>query len=135
MSQRVFCFVVVLILFFNGEIFSQGTPIFLNVSPNYNNLSTFDFEKQFQLHYGPKGIPIAPGAIKCEPGGTVIRQSIFILPGSPLSPSYYLNHLGFFCKKELQLERITSLPLRVRLGSLAYVNYLEQKPGALKPQP
>ena len=40
---------------------------------------------------------------------------------------YYTKNMGFMCKKELQLEKNTKLPIRFRLGSLNYVNYLEGK--------
>jgi len=47
-----------------------------------------------------------------------------------IRPNHYLNGLGFFCKKEWLIEQKTKIPLRLRLGSLAYTNVLEQKAGS-----
>jgi hypothetical protein len=52
---------------------------------------------------------------------------------SPIAKNFSAMQLGFVCKKELQFEKKTSIPLRLRLGSLDYTNYLEQKPNSLKP--
>ena len=51
-----------------------------------------------------------------------------------LAPRYYIQSLGVVCKNELQLEKITKVAFRIRLGSLEYVNWIEQKPNAHKPQ-
>ena len=48
----------------------------------------------------------------------------------PLPQNFYKQGLPFFCRQELQLQKITSLPLYFRVGSKDYVDYLEKKPNA-----
>jgi hypothetical protein len=38
---------------------------------------------------------------------------------------FYTCNIGFFCKKELVIEKATKIPLRFRLGSLQQCNYYE----------
>jgi len=74
---------------------------------------------------------------------TIIQPSLFArgflnengnsLNRLPALKSYEVQSMSFFCRKEWQFEKATSIPLRIRLGSLEYTNYLEQKPNALKP--
>lgn len=52
---------------------------------------------------------------------------------SSVPADFYTRHFGFFCKRELKLEKSTGIPLRLRVGSLSYTDYLEQKPNAVKP--
>jgi hypothetical protein len=46
---------------------------------------------------------------------------------SVINADFYACNFGFFCKKELQFEKATKIPLRFRLGSMQYNNYLEGK--------
>lgn len=44
-----------------------------------------------------------------------------------LDPRFYVNNMGFFCKQELKLQRITLLPVKFRLGSVSYCDRMEGK--------
>jgi hypothetical protein len=44
-----------------------------------------------------------------------------------LAADYYVQNIGFFCKREWEFEKKTHVPLKFRLGSLDYVNHLEGK--------
>jgi hypothetical protein len=54
-------------------------------------------------------------------------DSLRNLPIQIIPANYYTKNLAFFCKKELQLEKITKVPFRFRLGSTDYVDQLEGK--------
>ena len=47
-----------------------------------------------------------------------------------ITQNYYTKGLSFFCKKELQLQKLTNVNVFFRLGSKNYVDYLERKPNA-----
>jgi hypothetical protein len=87
---------------------SSGKTPFIRLPIHYNTLQNFQFEGQIRHD---------------------MKNAVYI---SSLIPSY-INSLGFACKKEWQLEKITSIPFRFRLGSLEYVNWMERKPNANRP--
>ena len=44
-----------------------------------------------------------------------------------LPPDFYSIHLGFFCRQEIKIEKLTKVPLRFRLGSVQECDRMEGK--------
>jgi hypothetical protein len=53
--------------------------------------------------------------------------SIRVLP-----QNFYNQHMGYFCKKEVQIQKAIILPIYFRLGSKEYTDWMETKPNATK---
>ena len=46
---------------------------------------------------------------------------------APIPSAYCYQNLAFFCKVEVKLEKFSTFPIKFRLGSVPYVDSLEQK--------
>jgi len=120
-SQRVYQILVVFMLILPAKIFSQQQmPLFAQKTPHMCSEENLKAQKNQNNSYSfsafvdtkaPRLFTLNPLPIKME----VINANLTI------------QNLPFFCKKEFIFEKNTSVPLRVRLGSLDYVNKLEGK--------
>jgi hypothetical protein len=54
-------------------------------------------------------------------------DSLRNLPLRVVASNYYSNNLPFFCKQELQIQKITKVPVKFRIGSVEEVDKLEGK--------
>lgn len=122
LAQRQISFVVVLFLMFSGKIFGQENMADIS-TPKLSKTATYITKMPYKTTFVSKYFLNDESA---GSGKAIISLKI-------ISPSFYSCNLGFICKKELQLEKVVVVPFRFRLGSLAYVNYLEQKPNAVNP--
>lgn len=132
MPQRIFFIVVVLIFLFNGEILGQQKNV--EKIPVISN-KWFNPGVMGQYHYPSPFIkkPILPVLLDGEKINDLsfLRLSASPKLFTPITKDFYCNNLSFFCRKEWQIEKATSIPLRFRLGSLEYTDYLEKKPNAI----
>ena len=135
MPKRFFSLVVALILLVYGETSGQQTTVekflkstaigHLNPADKKGKPKVIKFSKNFTFLL-----------LSSEMTGRVkLPERHIPLTSTKLSQNNFdTQKLSFFCQKEWQFEKATSIPLRFRLGSLEYTNYLEQKPNAFKPQ-
>ena len=123
-SQRAYQILVVLVLMLPLTMLSQQQmPLFAQKIPHILKAVGDCNEKQIQTEKGY----INPFFVD---NGMV--RPITLIPPLPfktpvIDANLAIQNLPFFCKKEFLFEKNTSVPLRVRLGSLDYVNKLEGK--------
>ena len=123
-SQRVYQFLVVLMLILPARIFSQQQmPLFAQKTPHIKSPGNFNArENQNNSHRSYPFInneALRPFTLSPFP----FRVEVIEV----MNANFTIQNLPFFCKKEFLFEKNTSVPLRVRLGSLDYVNKLEGK--------
>jgi hypothetical protein len=106
-------------IFVAGQTFSQKNNI---VNEKNLLLSTI------------KSTKLQPKSIKQYHQNTTVKNNINItsLYNSVknlliITPAYYTQNFGFFCKKELAFEKVTGIPFRFRLGGVEQCDYLEGK--------
>lgn len=130
MLQRFFYLVVVLIFTIDGESFGQLR--YVEKSPNLLQNNMHNPRNDAVIHNEKLNIKLA---VLYSPfvNRYLIDNSASLSWVRALKTCSDIQSLAFFCRKEWQFEKATSIPLRIRLGSLDYTNYLEQKPNALKP--
>jgi hypothetical protein len=79
----------------------------------------------------PSIIPVVDTTLKhTTPFLYTGKLSVTVYTINTIPANYYNNTLGFVCRKEWLVEQKTKVPLRLRLGSLAYTDAMEQKAGA-----
>ncbi len=62
----------------------------------------------------------------------ILKDTLLPINIKTVPANYYIQHLSFFCKKEVQIQKSTGVNLFFRLGNKEYVDYLERKPNAVK---
>ncbi len=108
-----------------GQIYTIKTATdaaFFNAKPVYSAQKSLSYRNYFPQS---KKILQKNTAVAALPA-----VYINVRPCSVISADLYTRNFGFFCKQELQFEKATKIPLRFRLGSLQYNNYLEGKPNS-----
>ncbi|RYY54947.1 MAG: hypothetical protein EOO05_19855 [Chitinophagaceae bacterium] len=124
-TKRLFSIIVALMAIQNGEIFSQEikkipTVLTIEMQPvSFKSLQKLIDRETLNSITRPEG-----GKVDAVPSKKLLQ---------PLGGGYFSDHLTFFCRTELKLEKAIQVPVKFRLGSVAYTDYLERKPNAVKP--
>jgi hypothetical protein len=125
--ERLICFLVVWFTMFScisvqgQNSYAQGIKYdFLQLkypgTPDGRTARDVSFKGKNQVISPDLGLNINFGILN-SPGDALYTQPADL----------YYKQSGFFCKKEWDLEKVTHIPFRFRLGSLADCNALEGK--------
>lgn len=75
-----------------------------------------------------KTVPQFPKTLTLPQNSKKNQKNIFL----NISPSAATQGYGFFCRAELKTDAVLKIPVRFRLGSLPYCDYMEGKNAHLK---
>ncbi len=143
--QRKKTFLVVCISILTSQLWAQAPeralwktiPSHLEWSPAGLPVTLRASSAATGLSYDPIGnsssTRLSPVIILLE-SPTMLESPSPLSAAAPLPPfrisagsDYYISHLGFFCKQELQFQKMAHIPLSFRLGTLEECNRLEGK--------
>ncbi|HTQ63635.1 MAG TPA: hypothetical protein VMI12_02505 [Puia sp.] len=120
--QRRISFIVVLIFIVTLKTFGQENVFrnneILPAKNLWNGFKSGDLSVSYTRNY-PVMASFRPTPVLPSVSENNLQR---ILPAD-----FYVQHIGYFCKKEWEFEKSVHIPLRFRLGSLEYCNYLEGK--------
>ncbi len=135
MLQRSIYFIVVWFLTSSGEISGQENPQFVekNLIKSKEIIGKvidriIQADNRILMNSQGECQPIALDVVTVTSFGCWGPTGTYV----SLSPVSNLHNLSWVCQKEAQLDKITPIKFRLRLGSLDYVNWMEQKPNATR---
>src|SRR5947208_1247726 len=113
-SQRAYQFVVVFLLMLPAKLLSQQQmPLFAQKIPHKQPSFLMQTKKLNMLSIIANDQLLNKDPFLTYHSLRIVRADL------------YTAHYGFFCRKELEFEKLTYVPFRFRLGSLEYVNKME----------
>jgi hypothetical protein len=104
-------------------------PIFLVTLALLLLVSAASQPKNFSYPVSYSSLRLQPAKLPgfINPHTSQVDVPRFSIRTTPLVPDYYVRQLGWTCRQEYRFEKRSGLPLRLRLGSLGYTNWLEGK--------
>ena len=127
MLKRTTVFLIACLLMFCVKSSGQKIP--------QKNFITHSFLRPF-AQYGTKNpVHFFSVGMQLKPGQDPLKMPVPAAFGTgsflqPVPVDFYTSHLGIICSREWWLEKKTTIPLRIRVGSLGYTDYMEGKPNA-----